>query len=1061
LYQQKQVENFATNEIALHSRILTLLLLKGLVSMLRRSLLFFSLIFSGLTAFSQQTLIYSNPNATFDKAVVLYDEHKYSAAAHLFQQVSLLVKEDQATLKVQADYYYAVCSMYLDHVDAEKQMMAFIHKHPQSPEVHHIDFLLGNYEYGKRRYKEALVWYNKTDLDYLEPKELNEYYYKKGYSCFARNQMDSAKKYFAQVTDSTSSFYPGATYYYGYISYKQKNYQTAVNGFNKLRKDPNFGKAVPYYIAECYYLEGNYAKAAEYCIPLIDSVPNASAMLNSDEIKKIAAESYYRLHQYKDAIPYFEKYAKAGSLEETEAYEFAYCYYITGQYDKAIPYFQNAATGNDTLTQDALYHVGECYMNTGQKDYAANAFHDAYKLDYDQGLKENALFNFAKISYETCSDPFDAAVTALSQYLNAYPNSTHRDEAYQYLVNIYSTTKNYEAALSTLAMIKKWDSHLQGVYQRLCYYRGVDLFNNSQFELATGYFEKSLTFNFDSKLHLQAYYWKAEAFYREKKYNDAIAVYNEYLGQAGAFNTPEYNLSQYGCGYSFFQMKDYDNAATWFRKYVATETKDKDRLCDAYNRIGDCYFVKEDYASSIPFYQQCVGIKARDADYASYQLAQAEGVLHQFDAKIKTLTAFLANYPMSSYYSSAMMELANAYLSNNQPKEAALAYQRMIEEYPDNPNTNQCLLQMGQIYYNEGQNDDALKAWQQVAEKDKNSNEGSEALAHIKMLYVSEGQVSNMQDYLSKLGVSLGHSALDSATFSVVKSDYLKEDFTKLLPDDNDYIKKFPDGIFSAEAHFYRAECYYKLKNNDSAIADYCYVLKTPKTYYTLTCLVHASQIDYSKQNYSEALDYFNELGGMYQDDAQMILARTGKMRCNNFLNKYDALIGSADTVIHTAQINNDVHAEAYFLKAKALLQKQQYDSAVANFTRVTKMTKSEMQGESKYDIANIQYAKGDFLSSEKTVFDLVNQEPSYPQWMAKALVVLADDYVAVNDNFQAKHTLNTVIENATDTAVVNIAKHKLSIITEGEQKAMQKPPLRDSVLIMHTDTTGIKPENK
>lgn len=118
------------------------------------------------------------------------------------------------------------------------------------------------------------------------------------------------------------------------------------------------------------------------------------------------------------------------------------------------------------------------------------------------------------------------------------------------------------------------------------------------------------------------------------------------------------------------------------------------------------------------------------------------------------------------------------------------------------------------------------------------------------------------------------------------------------------------------------------------------------------------------------------------------------------------------------------------------------------------------MEAESKYNIANIQYNKGDFPGSEKTIFDLVNQEPSYPAWMAKALVVLADDYVAVKDNFQAKHTLNTVIENASDTAVVGMAKRKLNTIVQSEQKAMQ-PVKQDTVLIMHSDTTGIKPGNK
>ena len=259
--------------------------------MLKRSLLFFSLAFTPIVTFSQQTLVYADPNATYGKAVVLYDQHKYSAAADLFQQVSNSIKDAQSTLKVQADYYAANCSMYLDHEDAVEQMTGFIHKHPQSPEVHRIYFLLGNYEFEKRRYKKAQIWYAKTEVDYLEPAEVPEYYYKMGFSCFSRNQQDSAKKYFAEVTDTTSSYYPGATYYYGYIAYTHKNYQTAINSFLKLRNNADFGKSVPYYIAECYYLEGNYSKAIEYCVPLLDSSANTASLVNSGEIQKITAES--------------------------------------------------------------------------------------------------------------------------------------------------------------------------------------------------------------------------------------------------------------------------------------------------------------------------------------------------------------------------------------------------------------------------------------------------------------------------------------------------------------------------------------------------------------------------------------------------------------------------------------------------------------------------------------------------------------------------------------------------------------------------------------------------
>jgi outer membrane protein assembly factor BamD (BamD/ComL family) len=100
--------------------------------------------FINFQLYSQQTLIYADPNATYNKAVILFDAQRYSQAAHLFKQVSHSIKDEQSSLKVNSDYYAAVCSMYLSHDDAESQMTGFIYKHPQSPEVHKIYFLLGN-----------------------------------------------------------------------------------------------------------------------------------------------------------------------------------------------------------------------------------------------------------------------------------------------------------------------------------------------------------------------------------------------------------------------------------------------------------------------------------------------------------------------------------------------------------------------------------------------------------------------------------------------------------------------------------------------------------------------------------------------------------------------------------------------------------------------------------------------------------------------------------------------------------------------------------------------------
>ncbi len=1025
--------------------------------MLRHLLVFSFFGLASSLAISQQTLIYSEPDASFAKGMVLFEAQKYSAAQHVFEEVSHATKQLQSNTKVDADYYAAVCSMYLFHDDAERRMTGFITEHPQSPRVKKIDFLLGNYIYRKQRYKEAITWYDKVNPSFLDKDEQSELYFKRGYSYFHQNLLDSAKYDFTQVKDAGSKYSPEATYYYSYIAYKQNNYQTAITGFLTLKNDPQFGRAVPYYITELYYLEKDYDKAAEFAIPLIDSAKNPASLLNSSEIIKIIAESYYRLKKYGGAIPFYLKYANGNSMPEQESYELAFSYFSTGKYKEAIQWFQGASNNNDSLSQNALYYLAVSYLKTGNKPFASNAFREVYRMNYDPKLKEDALFNYAKLSYELAFDPFDEAIRAFNQYIHDYPNSDRKEEAYRYLVKVYQSTKNYPAALASMDKIKNWDPELQAVYQKLTYFRGVDLFNNGQMDMAISYFGNSLKYDFDQKLHLLAYYWKAEAMYRQKKYDDAVEAYKLFMVQPQAFSTPEYNKANYGIGYSYFETKDYDYANLYFRKYTDAETLDRKRVSDACNRIADGYFIQQDYASAIPYYDKNMQLNSYDVDYATYQKALALGVLHNYSDKIRTLEVFMKQYPKSSYRSSAMMELANTYAINNQQPQALDEYQLVLDTYPNSPYVTQCLLQKGQIYYNQNQNDKAQQAWEAVVKNNRNSPEGAEALAHIKMLYTTQGKIQQMQDYFHSVGVDLSQSALDSATFTVVKSAYLENNYDKTLPAANTYLQKFPQGIFSAEVRFYRGDCYYKLKKSDSALVDYAYVVKMPKSFFTESALAKGSQLAFDKKDYVDALNFYNQLSAIAQYESNQSNARMGKMRCNYLLKRYDATITSADTVLQTAKMQTEVYAEATVLIARSLFQKEQYDSAAVYFQKATNMTHSEIEAEGKYNVAYIEYLKGDVPASEKTIFDLINQEPSYPNWMAKGLILLSDDYLSVHDNFQAKHTLNTVIDNASDTAIISQAKLRLAKIAENEKKAIPPPVNPNMTIPFNSDTTEYK----
>ena len=62
---------------------------------------------------------------------------------------------------------------------------------------------------------------------------------------------------------------------------------------------------------------------------------------------------------------------------------------------KAIELFSRVAYKEDSLSQICYYHMADSYLKLDEKDYARNAFQKASKLDFDEEIKRNSLFNYA------------------------------------------------------------------------------------------------------------------------------------------------------------------------------------------------------------------------------------------------------------------------------------------------------------------------------------------------------------------------------------------------------------------------------------------------------------------------------------------------------------------------------------------------------------------------------------------------------------------------------------------------------------------------------------------
>jgi TolA-binding protein len=996
-------------------------------------------------SYAQKNIVYNSPVAEYQSAIELFNKEKFGAAQKLFNKTIELIKDEQSEVRISAEYYAAICSIELYNIDAEYRLMKFMSSYPENSKVKLANFQLGKLQYRQKKYNDAAQTLASVDIYDLSSDELTEYYFKLGYSYFMLKDYEKAKKPFFEIKDIDTKYFAAANYFYSHIAYSEKNYETALKGFQKLVDDESFGPVVPYYIAQIYYLQGKYAEVIAYAPPLLDSANTKRA----PEIARIIGESYFKTNLYAQSIPYLELYQKktTNTITNNDNYELGFAYYKSGECKKAITIFEKVITADDSLSQNAYYHLADCYLKTGNKKFARNAFQSAYKADFYPEIKEDALFNYAKLSYEMSYNPYNDAIVAFEQFINDYPESSNIDDARDYLVNIYMTTKNYKDALASIEKIKVLDEKLAMAYQKIAYFRGVELFNDKKITDAIVLFDKSNTQPYDKIIKAQCYYWKAEAQYRLSQFDSAIENYDAFLLLPGSFSLPEYNKAYYSLGYCYFKQKSYKTAIKNFRKFVTNKTTETDKILnDTYLRIGDCYFVSKEYSDAAEYYDKAISLKNDDADYALFQKGLCSGVLGKYDNKIAALSKLIEEYPKSAYDDDAKFELANTYLIKNNNEKALEYYNKVIAEYPNCSYVKKAMVKIGMIYYNSDNDDKAMAAFKNVVTEYPSTSESKDALVSIRNIYMDRDSVDNFYEYVKSLSFEFGSKTeQDSVTYMAKENLYMTGDCEKSTVGFGKYIQQFPKGYFIANAYYYKADCEYRAGDYNKALVDYAAVLNMPQNKFSEYSLAKSAAISYSLNRYDSAITYYSELEKNAEYKSYILEARTAIMRSYYKLQNYKMAVVSAKSLLNTEKVADETKSEAHLTIAKSALNMDSLALAQTEFELTYKLSPASENGaEAKYNIADIYYKQGDYVTAEKTIFEIINQIPSYDYWIGKSFILLSDVYVKTGNPFQAKHTLQSIIDNYEGADLLQIAHEKLNAIIESEKIQEQKKTQED-----------------
>lgn len=834
--------------------------------------------FYSFPTYSQPVTTPDDSKEIFRTSMELFNAEKYGAAISEFQKLRRSA-DPGSVFADEADYHIPVCFLEMGNQNGRSMLEAFIKNSPGSPRINDAYFRLGNADFNQKRYKQALVSFKKIDRNTLSGVQLEEYSFKSGYCNLDAGNKEIAMVFFAGLKDKPGTFSDASKYYWAHLNYLDGKYDTALQEFDKIEKTPQYAAIIPFYKAQIYFAQEKYDQVVEIAPALMDRATEERKI----ELSKVLGVSYYQLKRYKEAIPYIEIYLKSKDITPQQYFVAGYCYGNVGQTDKAIQNLEKSVKGKDAIAQNGYYELAGLYIKKGDKQRAMMAFQNASNLNFDPKIREDALFQYAKITYELDYSPFNEAIKAFDRYISEYPDSEKNDVAYDYLVKVFMTTRNYKDALVSLEKIKVKSPSIKKAYQRIAFNRGIEFYRDLKFADAIQLFNKSLEYgDQNSELRSLAYYWRGEANFRLGKSDEAVADFKKFQGIPGAVKLKEYAISNYNIGYTFFNKEEYDLARPWFTKYFEGKTdKGSPLFTDAYNRLGDCYFVESRFEDAILYYQKAYEAGSLDADYALYQKAFCYGLLNDNNRKISELSKLQTQFPQSNYVDDALFETGKAWERLKDDNKAVTNYQLLISKFPASPFKPKALIQLGLLAYNRNDFEASIGYYKQVAENYPNSPEARGALTGIRNSSVETNKVGEYISYAKKLGQSAtpSENEQDSLTFYAAEKLYMAKD-PRAKQELRKYLENFPSGSFALNVHFYKAEAELRDNEPENAIQSYDYILAQPDNIFTENALIRASEIAYKSGDYKKSLGYYERLETVSNNNNNKLLSLAGRLRC-------------------------------------------------------------------------------------------------------------------------------------------------------------------------------------
>ncbi len=966
-----------------------------------------------------------------ESARKLYYSGSYYAAEKAFDELAASISGRNELKQSEIEAYKVLCAIALDRVNIDGMVKVFSDKYPNAPELSMVRYALASKYFDRGRYAEAGRILRHINEKYLYKGWRTEFRFKRGFCEMTQGRRKEATEDFESIIASKAAHYTyPSLYYLGYVKYLDRQFEDACGLFVKAAADSRFKLMSSYYLLESKFLSGDYYYVIDNGLSVFDSIGTDL----KPNVARILSESYFSLGDSQQAQRYMDIYeASATEISRKDHYLSAMLSYSLESWPRAITSFGKVIGEADSLTQSARYYKANCHLRSGNKLAAIIDFKEASELPFDAVIAEDAMFNYAKLSFDVNSD-----ISRFAEYLEKYPSGQRSDIINNYMAMALIDREDYETAVTMLRKITNPSPEVASNLQKASFLRAMQLVEGGAWRSALPMLDISTgSGSSNPELDNLATFWKAECLFRDERYADAIAANNKILSDKGFKRSAEYPMAIYNQAYCYFKRGEYDAAQKWFSDYLACSDTYFEK--DARIRMADAHYMQNDYSTAAALYE---GISDRypgsDDIYPLLQAALAYGLSGSENKKVELLSEAVGNHPSAPLYPKALYELGRAYAQQDKGEDAAECFLTLLGVKSDSTYLSKALLELAMINSNAGKYDKALEYYRSIVKRAPDTEMAKDALAGMENIYRIINKPNEYLAYIDEMGLSSSKTDDERGAmlFAAAEQLYYQGNYASATNEFQSYIASYPKGKDYAKACYLLAESLRRTGRKEAASDAYRSAIEAGGNYREASLGSYAL-LNFELERYDKASKAYGILAETASMDDVRCSAFSGKMRSDYRARRYDTAIASADSVLSFTHSAKSVLREAGYVKAMSLVSSGDRRRAVEIFDNLASDTSDEYGAESAYMLILNAFNAGDYDSVEDRTYRFSESGSSQMYWLAKSFIVLGDAFASRGDRVQAEATYRSIADGykpSVEDDVLRIVNDRLAKLSNSNE---------------------------